>query len=47
MSLLETDLIGAIVLLVVGIVAIVLALLLLKDYLASKKMYHLAWALSL
>lgn len=45
-SLLETDLIGAIVLLVVGIVAIVLALLLLKEYLASKKMYHLAWALS-
>ena len=46
MSLLETDLFGAITLLVVGVVAIVLALLLLKEYLASKKIYHLAWALS-
>ncbi len=46
MSLLETDMIGAIVLLVVGVVAIVLALLLLKEYLVSKKPYHLAWAIS-
>lgn len=45
-SLLETDLIGALVLLVVGIVAIVLALLLFKEYLATKKPYHLAWGIS-
>ncbi|MFX1517844.1 MAG: hypothetical protein ACFFC6_16195 [Promethearchaeota archaeon] len=45
-SLLETDMIGALVLLVVGIVAIVLALLLFKEYLATKKPYHLAWGVS-
>ncbi len=45
-SLLETDLVGALVLLVVGVVAIVLALLLLKEYMATKKTYHLAWAVS-
>ncbi|UCE12981.1 MAG: hypothetical protein JSV04_12415 [Candidatus Heimdallarchaeota archaeon] len=45
-SLLETDLLGALVLLVVGIVAIILVLLLLKEYMATKKPYHLAWAVS-
>ncbi|MHA1994061.1 MAG: hypothetical protein ACW97Z_05945 [Candidatus Hodarchaeales archaeon] len=46
MTLLDTDLMGAVVLLVVGVVAIILALLLLKEYLSSKKMYHLSWAIS-
>jgi hypothetical protein len=45
-SLLETDMIGALVLLVVGVVAIVLALLLFKEYMATKKPYHLAWGVS-
>jgi len=45
-SLLETDMIGALVLLVVGVVAIILALLLFKEYLATKKPYHLAWGVS-
>ncbi len=45
-SLLETDMIGALVLLVVGIVAVVLALLLFKEYLATKKPYHLTWGVS-
>jgi hypothetical protein len=45
-SLLETDMVGALVLLVVGVVAIILALLLLKEYMASKKPYHLSWAVS-
>ncbi|MFX1508259.1 MAG: hypothetical protein ACFFDC_19425 [Promethearchaeota archaeon] len=45
-SLLETDMIGALVLLVVGIVAIILALLLFKEYLATKKPYHLVWGVS-
>ena len=45
-SLLETDLIGALVLLVVGVVAIVLAILLFKEYMATKKPFHLAWTVS-
>ncbi|MFX0051618.1 MAG: hypothetical protein ACFFAJ_08785 [Candidatus Hodarchaeota archaeon] len=45
-SLLETDILGAILLLIVGVVAIVLVLLLLKEYMATKKLYHLAWAVS-
>ena len=45
-SLLETDMIGALVLLVVGVVAIILALLLFKEYIATKKTYHLAWGVS-
>ncbi len=45
-SLIETDLFSALILLIVGVVAIILALLLLKEYMASKKPYHLAWALS-
>lgn len=45
-SLLETDMIGALVLLVVGVVAIILALLLFKEYLDTKKPYHLAWGVS-
>ncbi len=46
MSLLEDNMIGALVLLVVGVVALILALLLIKEYLESKKPYHLAWAIS-
>ncbi|MHA2290135.1 MAG: hypothetical protein ACXABG_15225, partial [Promethearchaeota archaeon] len=46
MTLLDTDLMGAVVLLVVGVVAIILALFLLKEYLASRNMYHLSWAIS-
>ena len=45
-SLLETDMIGALVLLIVGVVAIILAFLLFKEYLATKKPYHLAWGVS-
>ncbi|MFX0124268.1 MAG: hypothetical protein ACFFAE_11570 [Candidatus Hodarchaeota archaeon] len=45
-SLLETDMIGALILLVVGIVAIILFLLLFKEYMATKKPYHLAWGIS-
>ncbi len=45
-SLLETDPLSAIILLMVGVVAIILALLLLKEYIVSKKPYHLAWAIS-
>ena len=45
-SLLETDMVGALVLLLVGVVAIILALLLFKEYMASKKPFHLAWAIS-
>ena len=45
-SLLETDILSALILLIVGVVAIVLALLLLKEYLSSKKPYHLSWAIS-
>ena len=45
-SLLESDMIGALVLLLVGVVAIILALLLFKEYMASNKPYHLAWAVS-
>jgi len=45
-SLLETDILSALILLIVGVVAIVLALFLLKEYLSSKKPYHLSWAIS-
>ncbi|MFX0085463.1 MAG: hypothetical protein ACFFAU_07290 [Candidatus Hodarchaeota archaeon] len=45
-SLLETDPLSAIILLLVGVVSIILALLLLKEYIVSKKPYHLAWAIS-
>ncbi|MHA2040155.1 MAG: hypothetical protein ACW98X_27445 [Promethearchaeota archaeon] len=45
-SLLETDLPAALILLVVGVVAIILALFLLKEYMATKKIYHLTWAIS-
>jgi hypothetical protein len=45
-SLLETDIFSALILLVVGVVAIVLALFLLKEYLETKKIYHLSWAIS-
>ena len=45
-SLLDTDMVGAVVLLVVGVLAIILALLLFKEYMASKKPYHLAWVVS-
>lgn len=45
-SLLETDLIGALILLVVGVVAILLAFLLFKEYMKTKKPYHLAWGVS-
>jgi hypothetical protein len=45
-SLLNEEPLSAIILLIVGVVAIILALFLLKEYMASRKPYHLAWAIS-
>ncbi|MHA2224060.1 MAG: hypothetical protein ACXAC8_02575 [Candidatus Hodarchaeales archaeon] len=41
-----TDPLAIILLLVTGVVALVMGILLLRDYLINKKIYHLAWAIS-
>lgn len=40
------DLFAVVLLLVIGVVAVVMAILLILDYLKNKKVYHVAWAIS-